>query len=572
MCELLNLSMQHRRTPSSNMMVSHLCLDSVISTYGAEPVISGCRDANGEFLDDTSLGGEFRVSARGETFMPQMSVKFPTYMALLRGTHDNLGKYEFLGMNLSVSERTRRICPSCNITSEFRKCICNYFSPICRWLLTTTGSHQRDCEIVQELPELSSEFSASGVDNAYSGVPNFDSLPQTVQEQMHNEFSNGLAVLHSKLLLTDLFNSDSHNIKFKRSAADPPTVVSFNDLLKDYDGYSPRERLNKPSTQKARAFEKDGHLLWTAAEAKVFCAHSERILGPHVNKVAPEWVCWQKHVHYLRLMGQTEISEAGIISLNDAILDHHTMFALMYPASCIPKFHYIQHAALCIFINGLPRETSAWYMERQHQYFKNLVRVSLNNSSVNSVLEKLATRYCRATALSRRKSRLDGSNCEVTGVGKPTTNVLDFTDLAALVEEGSTLAMVFETDTMSQLLLEDAFPANNATCNSYQRIKYQHTEIQSGKSFTYLRQCYGEVVCTAVSFLEVAAPCGSFFFVVCTSCRKIKRTNQNSQYVDRQVSLASGGLFVIDLSIDKIQPVHFDQVVGINCDFVVRDF
>jgi hypothetical protein len=47
-CELLNLSMAHRRSPISNVMLAFICLDSTITVHGPAAVVSGTRDPLGE--------------------------------------------------------------------------------------------------------------------------------------------------------------------------------------------------------------------------------------------------------------------------------------------------------------------------------------------------------------------------------------------------------------------------------------------------------------------------------------------------------------------------------------------
>ena len=157
----------------------------------------------------------------------------------------------------------------------------------------------------------------SGIMHAYIGVPNFDYIACHSQDVMHNEYvAGGHASKEASRMCSDMFKSVQGSVRHHQL-----THKQFNILLADYNYYSARERLNRPSKQKLRAFESDGHLLWTAAEMKVFVFHSERIIGGWVDKTDPAWACWLKHVKYLKLLDLDEIPDEDVNHIQGCISD-----------------------------------------------------------------------------------------------------------------------------------------------------------------------------------------------------------------------------------------------------------
>lgn len=401
-CELLNFSMAHRRTPTSHNMLAYMCLDKTVTLCGPTAVLSGGR-TNGIWDDDSSLGGICRLSERLGITIPSISDTELQVLSMLNSKNDNLGRAQYLCTKCSVSRTTLRICPRCNITSPERHVVCGFNS---RFTLSTTFSHNRDIEIVKEFPFASKWLGVSPQDHAYAGIPHFD-LWGMAEDEVHNEYSNGLFSNHTNLAMRHFFKSteqSEHHHMLDRH--------SFNHALNIYKEWTGGEDShNIPSRQAERAFTGDSRILWTAAEFRTFCMHAERVLVGLIDESDPHWVCYQKHIHYLRWKSEstrTGLSEADVLALNDTIVEHHTMYASLYPDNLPPKWHY-SHAHVCddILINGLPEENTTWHVERRHQNYKECAKHNFNSSSTNANLCMLARKEMRLSSYTNLTSAVD---------------------------------------------------------------------------------------------------------------------------------------------------------------------
>jgi len=442
----------------------------------------------GNWIDDSSLGAVLRKSESVGSIISAISATQAEVIAMLRSTNDNLGRHQFLGAKVSTSMMTHRMCTCCNCTSALRhkpiSWIDSWLRPASHGelLLTSSASHLRDIEIVQEFPSLSKWLGVSGIMHAYIGVPNFDYIACHSQDVMHNEYvAGGHASKEASRMCSDMFKSVQGSVHHHQL-----THKQFNILLADYNYYSARERLNRPSKQKLRAFESDGHLLWTAAEMKVFVFHSERIIGGWVDKTDPAWACWLKHVKYLKLLDLDEIPDEDVNHIQGCISDHHDMFAALYPDLVSPKYHYTgSHTAPDIRVNGPPRETAAWYTEQRHQYYKAVAKHNFNNAPINSNLRKLAIRSHRHSALSAHQSRSRPPKLEAGPLGYPTTMVTIDPSDPNLSRVG---VMLMGTDTIQAMLLgsvEDELGEVKFACSYFTSMSFKGHSIAAGDYFVH---------------------------------------------------------------------------------------
>lgn len=71
----------------------------------------------------------------------------------------------------------------------------------------------------------------------------------------------------------------------------------------------------------------DKRARYTAAETHKFALASEELLSNVVPQTEPVWVCWMKHVEYLRVMLQESFTPQDIIKLDNLIFEHQTLFS-----------------------------------------------------------------------------------------------------------------------------------------------------------------------------------------------------------------------------------------------------
>lgn len=80
--KLLNSSAEHQ-TKQSNMRLAFLCHEKTFRDYGAGAVISGARDADGEYQADTSWGSWMRLGFEGALIYPSLLVRsYPSLQVL----------------------------------------------------------------------------------------------------------------------------------------------------------------------------------------------------------------------------------------------------------------------------------------------------------------------------------------------------------------------------------------------------------------------------------------------------------------------------------------------------------
>jgi hypothetical protein len=549
--ELLNLSMQHRKSPMSHNMLTHICLDSLVKKYGPSAIVSGGRSGDGEWLEDSSLGGICRKSARGGHIIKPLSATKPQVISLLNSRNDNLGKHEYLASKASVSIKTHRICTCCNVTSSTRHLVCNTHDANCPVRLTTTYSHERDIEIVKQYPFASKWLGVNPWDHAFVGFPNQDAIATTAQDQVHNEYSNGLMSTHTNKFLRRAFSSTStseHHHRIDRT--------SFNQSLKDYRRWSINESHNIPSAQREKAFTGDGRILWTAAEYKTFTMHAERILADVVDHSDPHWVCYQKHIRCLRWFNDQPLSEVELVhGVQPAIIEHHEMYAELYgPDGLPPKFHYSHaHVVDDVLINGLPIETSTWFVERSHQRAKAIALHNFNCSSINSNICLLARKEMRHAAYLSKTHNFAPSSDFVAVEGSRHTSVqIDLSGThrtdGANCEYTSLLA---SSHTIQALMDKGLLPSAGFECTIHERVKFQGKAITSGQHFV----C-GDHLYMVSEYLMVSGFC---FITSAMYKAEIQRVGAGETTVAS--SLDSGRLCLIDTNV----PGHTIRLVHIEC-------
>ena len=150
---LLNLSAEHRFSPLINVQLAFICTSDTFTRYGPAAVISGQTNADGNYNTfetnrdgsyvDTSYGASMRRFAEGVK-LPELFGSELQFGATIQAALDGKAKHELLGTKKSVSSATHRICCNCNVTSDQRDGVFNFFDPACPLRLTTTRSHCRD--------------------------------------------------------------------------------------------------------------------------------------------------------------------------------------------------------------------------------------------------------------------------------------------------------------------------------------------------------------------------------------------------------------------------------------------
>lgn len=71
----------------------------------------------------------------------------------------------------------------------------------------------------------------------------------------------------------------------------------------------------------------DKRARYTAAETHKFALASEALLNDLLPQTEPAWVCWLKHVEYLRVMLQDSFTPQDILKLDNLIFEHQTLFS-----------------------------------------------------------------------------------------------------------------------------------------------------------------------------------------------------------------------------------------------------
>lgn len=125
--------------------------------------------------------------------------------------------------------------------------------------------------------------------------------------------------------------------------------------------------------------------------AYVFASH--RLLSPHVDKDDPVWKCWEMHCYYVTYACKSSFTWDEICHLNCAITEQHRLYESIWPDNIIPKYHYVLHMPLDIWLCGPPKSISCMRLEAVHQYWKHLVPSMNFNGDVLSTLAKRRGRY-----------------------------------------------------------------------------------------------------------------------------------------------------------------------------------
>lgn len=129
-------------------------------------------------------------------------------------------------------------------------------------------------------------------------------------------------------------------------------LASFNVLIHQFC-YPVEDRSDKPKPLKKKAFEADGSITWTAAMTLTFLLNASLILAGHVDQKDPVVQCFLMHCFYFSLAWHKESwTWDDIVWLDGLILDHHQLYARLWPDSTIPKFHWILHMAMDIWRCG----------------------------------------------------------------------------------------------------------------------------------------------------------------------------------------------------------------------------
>lgn len=392
---LLNLSAEHRHSPLTNVKLASVCLAHTVKTYGSCAVVSGSRDDEGSWFDDSSFGGQMRQFYQG---VHLTSVPGPRqYGALLQLATDGLEGAELIGTKCSVSKKTHRICRHCTVTSEQIHDSHDFFSSECAVLLTTLESHERDVELLagheshgwSKKSDLSKWFGLGGGENAFAGiVPGlpFDYVRLAPYDHlMHNEVCQGIAKKECELMLRHCIESPLHKLDFN--------LLNARILHADWAG---DDCHSIPSVIDPKFLSGD-HLIWTSAQMLNFALRSTALLHTLVDHSDPVWQCWSSHCRYLMMANQNQFTEQGVLDLHYAIIEHHKAYSALYPGAETAEFHWTLHMAIDILWNGPLKPMCCLRMEARHQYFKRLIKVS---NRINP-LYTLAPRYGRHVALAR---------------------------------------------------------------------------------------------------------------------------------------------------------------------------
>lgn len=143
----------------------------------------------------------------------------------------------------------------------------------------------------------------------------------------------------------------------------------------------------------------DKRARYTAAETQKFALASEELLSDLVPDTEPVWLCWRKHVAYLRVMLQDAFTPQDIVKLDNLIYEHQTLFANVsnwhmlltdflllgltplrvsthtpqvaeYQGFQKPKHHFAQHVPVDIINHGPARGYWCFSFEGMHQKIK----------------------------------------------------------------------------------------------------------------------------------------------------------------------------------------------------------
>jgi len=331
--------------------------------------------------------------------------------ATLQAAVDGKAKAQLQGTKKSVSATTERICCNCNVTSSQRHLPFNFLDPSCPLLLTTTESLKRDASVLASFTDHSGR--AHGLvskllgvchhQNAFVGiVPGmpFQCVEFTPYDHLMHGEAEGLLKAHLQKFLNHLFDSKPSDAHYHRICLNGNASLgeaSFNELVSFFP-YNEDDRHHKPKRLKPKALKPENGITWTASMMLVFAVHSCVLLGPYVDSTDPCWTCWCLHCYYVAYALKDSFTWDEIVHLNDLILRHHELLNAHWPDVIIPKFHWVLHIALDIWLNGPPRHISCMRYEAAHQFWK---RLGKKVNFKGSVPATLATRRSRHVAFKK---------------------------------------------------------------------------------------------------------------------------------------------------------------------------
>lgn len=164
-------------------------------------------------------------------------------------------------------------------------------------------------------------------------------------------------------------------------------------------------RHHRPNLLSATAFKADNSLPWTSAMMLNFIRNSPAAFQPYIDVAVAEgtcvgfdprqWRCWLLHCHYIALLLLNTYTPEMVFLANDAMLEHHRLFAELHFDLIIPKFHYGLHLPRDIFLTGPLKHTWCMRLEAKHQDLKSF----LNRVNFIDTLRSLTIMHQRALAV-----------------------------------------------------------------------------------------------------------------------------------------------------------------------------
>ena len=365
---------------------------------------------------------------------------------------------------------------------------------------------------------------------------------------MHGHLE-GLSKTLSQNTLMHLFDSKPtdphyHPISLNGGLSNTGLEVSFNVLVNEYD-YPVDDRSDRPQPLKKKAFEAGGNLTWTAAMTLTFLLNATLILSAYVDNSDPVVQCFFMHCFYFSVAWHKQTwSWEDIVWLDGMIVEHHHLYASLWPDHTIPKFHWILHMAMDIWRCGPIRHITCMRCESKHQYFKKLT------SQMNwcgNVPKTMAKRHARYLALQQHLDRLKS-----TGV-------------AGLVVLGGTVHFLVSlqspTAVLSLLLQVPAVVdrvgsyTNEIVIVQHTKWKYTNQLIQSGT--TILFKSEGQVCVAAVARLfEVTG-----LYIITYQLFKSKLEVHDNHKVLPDVTLGDVE-FAMELNTNQLTIAHRCMVGG----------
>ena len=246
-------------------------------------------------------------------------------------------------------------------------------------------------------------------DHAFVDIPHFDVCSWCPQDFMHVECEGLLKLelaavifymvrcVHATTL--EAINQAIYNYQWEGGAANRPPYFTDGIL----------EGTRPPAGSGIKAMPKQGcHVHMTAGDTLRFTLHSTEVLGPLLGKHTSSkvWQCWLKHVHYVSVLMQHQITEAQIQTLDQLIFEHQEAFLSIpeYSELYKPKHHFATHFPIDIRNFGPPRHYWCMRFESLNQVFKTIAV----GGSYRDTTRRCAKIWCSKTAHDRYHSKFDG--------------------------------------------------------------------------------------------------------------------------------------------------------------------